>query len=172
MRAHRPVRTGAVLVLAAFLPAATVGCFGSFSLTRKIYRFNRDVSADKWIRWLAFLVMNVVPVYGFGMVLDAIFFNSVEFWTGNNPVAAVPGTRHVATTPEGARAELTVLARDRARLVLTEPTGRTHELTLVRDADTVRALDPSGRELASVAHVTTTPTFSHADAGAPRTAAH
>jgi flagellar hook assembly protein FlgD len=32
------------------------------------------------------LVVALIPVYGFAMLVDAIVFNSIEFWTGKNPV--------------------------------------------------------------------------------------
>jgi hypothetical protein len=72
------------------LTAATVftsGCFGSFNLTRKLYGFNKDVSKDKFVRELVFLGLNIVPVYGVAGFIDAVVANTVEFWTGENPIS-------------------------------------------------------------------------------------
>ena len=79
-RAHRGVV--ALVAVALF----TSGCYGPFYLTRKVYAFNGQVSQNKWIVEAAFLVMWWIPVYGVASALDGIIFNSIEFWTGNNPV--------------------------------------------------------------------------------------
>ena len=76
------------ITLAAFV---FTGCTGSFNLTRKVYNWHRSQS-DKWVDEIGFLVVALLPVYGLSMLADAIVFNSIEFWTGNNPVkmALVP----------------------------------------------------------------------------------
>jgi len=63
----------------------TTGCTGSFELTHKVYNFHHS-QADKWSNELCFLVVALIPIYSFAMLGDAIIFNSVEFWTGKNPV--------------------------------------------------------------------------------------
>jgi hypothetical protein len=63
------------------------GCTGSFNLTRKVYNFHREKQPDKWADELCFLVVWIVPVYGIATFADAVVFNSIEFWTGENPVA-------------------------------------------------------------------------------------
>ena len=85
MRFARFRRT-AVLALSAAAVLGTSACFGSFNLTRKLYGFNKDVSKDKFVRELVFLGLNIVPVYGIAGFIDAVVANTVEFWTGENPV--------------------------------------------------------------------------------------
>ena len=63
----------------------TTGCTGSFNLTRKVYNFHRSQS-DKWSDELCFLLVVLIPVYSIATFADAIVFNSIEFWTGKNPV--------------------------------------------------------------------------------------
>ena len=72
----------AVILIVAFF---TTGCTGPFNLTRKVYNFHHS-QADKWSNELCFLVVALTPVYGLAMFADAIIFNSIEFWTGKNPV--------------------------------------------------------------------------------------
>lgn len=94
---NRMVRTlGVSLTLTAFL-FTTSGCFGGFNLTRNVYNFNKRVSPEKWVQELVFLGLVIVPVYGIAMLVDAIIINSIEFWTGNNPVTVQgkPETRVV-----------------------------------------------------------------------------
>jgi hypothetical protein len=71
--------TGACTIFAA-------GCFGSFGLTNALYDWNTRVSDNKWIRWVVFLALVVLPVYWIFIVADALVLNTIEFWTGNNPV--------------------------------------------------------------------------------------
>lgn len=61
-------------------------CMGSFNLTKKIYNWNQSVG-DKWINEVVFFVFSV-PVYGISVFADAVLFNSIEFWTGSNPIAS------------------------------------------------------------------------------------
>lgn len=75
-------RSIALLVLLCFV---TTGCTGSFNLTKKVYNMHRS-QGDKWQDELIFLVCVLVPVYGISTFADAIVFNSIEFWTGENPV--------------------------------------------------------------------------------------
>jgi hypothetical protein len=135
----------AVTVVTGFLPLATAGCFGNFALTRKVYDYNKEVSPDKWVRWLVFLVLNVVPVYGFATMFDALFANSIEFWTGDNPVTADAGAERVVHGPNGEIGRATFRAPGLVQLELTDGKGVTHDLWLVREADAVAAYDREGR---------------------------
>lgn len=78
-------------VLGALLGVSA--CFGSFNLTRKVYGFNASVSNEKFVRELVFLGMNIVPVYGAAGFIDAVVANTVEFWTGKNPIQMASRTR-------------------------------------------------------------------------------
>ena len=64
------------------------GCYGPFLLTKKVHAWNGQVSDNKWIVEVVFLVCAWLPVYGIATLADAVIFNSVEFWTGNNPMAS------------------------------------------------------------------------------------
>ena len=70
------------------------GCFGEFGLTRKVYDFNQGVGG-KFVNQLVFWAMCVIPVYEVAGMLDVIIFNTIEFWTGSNPVAMAPGETEV-----------------------------------------------------------------------------
>jgi hypothetical protein len=75
------------------------GCYGSFNLVRKVWKFNGTLG-DKWINEVGFLVMSIVPVYGIAGFVDALVLNSVEFWTGENPVSASNDQRVVPVDGE------------------------------------------------------------------------
>jgi hypothetical protein len=151
--ASRTLRVGLVAaVIAGYLPLATAGCFGNFALTRKVYDYNEDASRDKWMRWLVFLALNVIPVYAFATVFDSLFANSVEFWTGENPVTsdAAPGTERVVHGPNGEVGRTVVVAPGVVDLDVTDGEGVRHELRLVREDDAVAAYDREGRFLMRV----------------------
>ena len=83
---RRSARAGILMVAATLMVS---GCFGPFNLTRRLYRWNSEVS-DKWGREFLFILLAWAPVYGLTLVGDAVVFNSMEFWTGKNPVDAPP----------------------------------------------------------------------------------
>jgi hypothetical protein len=102
-------RRRAVFAVAAMGLVASTGCIGSFQLTRKVYSWNKSVSSDKFVQEVVFLALNIVPVYSVATLADAVFANTVEFWTGENPVASARTLRpdgtaliqHAETTAEG-----------------------------------------------------------------------
>ena len=140
----------AALLLAIGLPAFGLGCFGRFELTRKVYGFNREISGNKWVRWIAFLVMWCVPVYEIGIMIDIFLINSLEFWTGDNPLAAAPGATRTALGPRGEVVTATRLADGSVRLEVREASGALHVLRIAVEPDGVAAYAPSGELLARV----------------------
>lgn len=75
-----------ILASAVLVVFVTTGCTGSFNLTKKVYNFHRSQS-DKWSDELCFLLVALTPIYGLATLGDALIFNSIEFWTGSNPIA-------------------------------------------------------------------------------------
>ena len=73
--------------LLALSAAGTTGCFGKFSLTRKLYTWNAGVGGNKFVSNLVFWGLCIIPVYQLASLGDVVVLNAVEFWTGSNPVA-------------------------------------------------------------------------------------
>ena len=145
-RANRAIAT---VALCTFLPVALSGCFGRFELTRKVYKFNKEVSPDKWIQWLAFLLISVI--YGFSALFDMVVANSLEFWTGENPVTAdVQRTFH---GENGEVAVVTYRADGVMDMDLTAANGEKHFVRLMRERQSIVAVDAEGRFLARVGDV-------------------
>ncbi|MBC2717933.1 MAG: DUF3332 family protein [Desulfobacteraceae bacterium] len=61
------------------------GCTGSFNVTKNIYQIHRS-QENQWVDEVVFLAFVIVPVYGIGMLADGVIFNTVEFWSGENPI--------------------------------------------------------------------------------------
>lgn len=75
----------ACALLASFIVVNT-GCYGSFSLTKKIYSWNGTVG-DKYINTFVFWAFCILPVYEACGFIDVFVLNLIEFWTGSNPLA-------------------------------------------------------------------------------------
>jgi Domain of unknown function (DUF3332) len=91
----------AIAVIASFM-SVTTACFGPFNLTRNVYRFNSGIKGsgevnEKWMKEIVFFGMIIIPVYMFSALLDAFIFNSIQFWTGDNPVKATDAGSDGAT---------------------------------------------------------------------------
>ena len=62
-------------------------CIGSFALFNKVKDWNESLTDNKFVNELIYLAMWVVPVYEISFFVDNVLLNTIEFWTGNNPVA-------------------------------------------------------------------------------------
>jgi len=90
------LRRRAVLAVVAVGLVGSTGCLGSFQLTRKLYEFNKGISSQRFIPELIFIPL--IPVYGLALNGDGWIFNTLEFWTGTNPVASARTVRPDGTT--------------------------------------------------------------------------
>lgn len=81
-------------LLGAAMVMQLSGCYGNFALTRKLYTWNGTVG-DKWINSVVMWAMMIVPVYGAAGFVDLVVLNTVQFWTGNNPVAMKDGEKDI-----------------------------------------------------------------------------
>ncbi len=61
-------------------------CIGSFSLTNKLLSWNHQVS-NKFVNELVFFAFWIIPVYEVTALADVLVLNSIEFWSGSNPIA-------------------------------------------------------------------------------------
>lgn len=76
------------VILSAVIGAMMLtGCTGPFELTKAVHKWQTGFE-DKWMDEVAFLGCIILPVYGLASLGDAIILNSVEFWTGENPMMA------------------------------------------------------------------------------------
>ncbi len=84
------------LSLAVMFSATTIsGCYGKFILTKKIHTWNGTVTSNKFINNLVFWGLCIIPVYSIGTLVDAVILNTIEFWTGSNPMAMKEGEKEV-----------------------------------------------------------------------------
>ena len=91
------------LLMAVLISATLVtqtGCFGSFSLTHKVYDFNADVG-DKFVNTVVFWAFCIIPVYEVSGILDVFLLNLIEFWSGSNPVSMNEGETEIQIVRSG-----------------------------------------------------------------------
>ena len=150
-RHHSPL---GVSLLAAVLCLS--GCYGPFNLTRRLYRWNAQVGT-KWEREFMFVILAWAPVYGLAVLGDALVFNAMEFWTGNNPVdppgktrSDLPRTKRIARGDAEAFLEYRTTS-DGPHLIIRQfqrgkPAGTLH---IERRHDTTVGLDAEGNLLLS-----------------------
>lgn len=74
------VKTAGIILLASTL----TGCIGSNAVTGKVMKFNVEVVDNRYAR--AGVNLLLAPVYGITSAVDYTLFNSLEFWTGTNPL--------------------------------------------------------------------------------------
>lgn len=108
------------LVAALGTSVLMTSCIGNFALTNKLLAWNKTIS-NKFVNELVFFAFWIIPVYEVSAFADAVVFNSIEFWSGNNPIAC--GTRVID-------------GKDGRYLVKTDKTGYT--ITSENDGSVVR----------------------------------
>lgn len=71
-------------------------CIGSFKLTNKLLTWNQSIDS-KFVNELVFIAFWIVPVYEISALADVLVINSIEFWSGDNPVADAGTVKKVET---------------------------------------------------------------------------
>ena len=71
--------------LALALLTATSGCYGSFAVTREIWKRNRKIEGSA-AREAVFAGLVIFPVYEVAFLSDLFIFNAIELFTGDNPL--------------------------------------------------------------------------------------
>jgi len=136
------------LLAACIFAGTTTGCWGSFKLTKKAYDFNNGLG-NKWISWLVFFIIGG-PVTGITLFCDALIFNTLEFWTGSNPLAL--GDTYHETDANGNTVTAVKMEDGSLYMRLDASTGESQELVLQKDEDVVRILDTKGNVLKEAAY--------------------
>ncbi len=81
-----------VMICGSFLFSSCVGSFGLFN--RFLSSWNQGIGS-KFVNELVYLAFNIIPVYGVCYLADALVINSIEFWSGSNPMANVGDVKKV-----------------------------------------------------------------------------
>ena len=82
----KTLTVAAILMCASML---TSSCVGSFSLFNKLASWNKNATNSKFLNEIIFIVIS--PAYAVCSVADVLVLNSIEFWSGSNPLASNVG---------------------------------------------------------------------------------
>lgn len=75
------------IICALVIAVSMSSCIGSFNLTNKVLGWNKSIG-NKFVNELVFIAFWIVPVYEVTALADVLVVNSIEFWSGTNPVVA------------------------------------------------------------------------------------
>lgn len=75
------------------LSLVSTSCIGSFALSNKLLSWNKQVGS-KFINEVVFFAFWILPVYEVAGLADVVVINSIEFWSGTNPLAST-GTKTI-----------------------------------------------------------------------------
>ena len=136
-------------------------CIGSFGLWNNLKGWNEGVG-NKFVNEVVFLAFHIVPVYEVAYLADILVLNSIEFWSGSNPIAEVGTIRHI----DGENGEYTVRTNEDGYTIIkkgeenkpldlvynkekhtwyAEAEGQSFELVTMNDNGTVSFKDENGK---------------------------
>jgi hypothetical protein len=82
-------------VLVAFSSMSVSGCMGQMGLSKQVTGLNLKAVDNRWGREGLYILMS--PLYGIAGSIDLLIINSIEFWSGTNPITGK--TPAVVDTP-------------------------------------------------------------------------
>ena len=139
------------LAVAATLAASMTfsSCIGSFGLTNKLLSWNQSINS-KFVNELVFIAFHIIPVYEITILSDILVLNSIEFWSGNSPVADAVETKadgyHIEKAGEEDKAiDLVYNSQEESWSV--KSNGEMHKLLKFDGANDVVMYLPNGQEM-------------------------
>jgi hypothetical protein len=137
------------------LLSMSTGCIGNMGLSGKVREFNLETTQDRWGREILFVLLQFFPVYSFAGMLDLIAFNSIEFWTGTNPINGSASVSPIAmqewTTEDGTKITMQGLPDNSIDVNVVGPDGETRLFNLAQTDEGVTARDEAGNAIVSTA---------------------
>lgn len=150
----------AALVLSGSLLFSS--CIGSFGLFNRLNSWNQSVGT-KFVNELVFLAFNIIPVYGVAYLADVLVINSIEFWSGSNPMANVGDVKKVkgengnylvktlengySITKEGETASMDLIYNKEANTWNVVADGESAELIKMNNDGTADLFLPNGEKM-------------------------
>lgn len=114
---------------AALLCSSMTSCMGQFSLWKSVYAWNDQIS-NKFVNELVFIAFWVLPVYEVCGLADILVLNSIEFWSGDNPMTS--STKAIDTD----HGRYLVKCDRKGYDVILESTGESYRLDFAQDSQT------------------------------------
>ncbi|MFN3712413.1 MAG: DUF3332 family protein [Alcanivoracaceae bacterium] len=135
------------LMLATMISGSVLlsGCLGQNALFNTVQDWNATATEEKFVNQGISFAFWFVPVYGLTLFADIVILNSIEFWTGTNPIsnkrAKVAGSTDRVSDGLGTVADMTYQA-DGSVLVEIQGANGVERFSLVREgSEVVRVQD-------------------------------
>ncbi len=77
-----------IVFMGAFVLSMATGCIGRQGLSQKLKTWNLEKAESKWGR--QGIAIPLFPVTYVSGILDIVIFNTIEFWSGTNPINNEP----------------------------------------------------------------------------------
>ena len=149
-----------VLVLSGSLLLSS--CVGSFGLFNRLSSWNQSLG-NKFVNELVFLALNIVPAYSISYLADVLVINSIEFWSGSNPMANIGDVQKVkgengnylvetlengySITKEGETDSMQLIYDQEANTWNVVAHGETTPLVKMNDGETASLFLPNGETM-------------------------
>lgn len=74
--------------VAAVLALSLTGssCLGPDHTYGQVKQWNATLAQQDWVNEVIFLALHVIPVYPIALAADVIVFNTIQYWSGDNPI--------------------------------------------------------------------------------------
>jgi hypothetical protein len=106
-------------------------CIGSFALFNKVKTWNQGIG-NKFVNELVFIALNIIPVYEIAYTVDVLVINSIEFWSGENPVASAGEVKKI----KGENGDYLVETLENGYSITNADNNETMELLYNKEANT------------------------------------
>ena len=154
------VKVAAFLLLGCMMSSS---CIGSYSLFNKYAKWQCHMTSSKFLNAIVgFILMPIVGTVC--LFVDSLVLNTIEFWSGSNPVAANVGKTQQVLGSDGVLYAVKTLKNgyevkspngevsyfiydEKANTWSFQQNGITRELFRYNDDGTITTLTPDGREL-------------------------
>lgn len=113
-------------------------CLGSFSMTNRVTAWNKQVG-NKFVNELVFVALCVMQVYSVTLLTDMLVINSIEFWSGTNPMDAA--SVKVVDTEHGS---YLIACDEKGYTVTNQSTGEKTRFEFIEETDTWAVLGDNG----------------------------
>ena len=152
------------LLVAATLASSVLfsSCIGSFGLSNKLLDWNRNIDS-KFVNELVFVAFWIVPVYEISALADILVLNSIEFWSGSNPMASIGEVKKVkgengnylvetlengySITKEGEKTAMELIYNKEANTWNVVANGESTELLKMNNDGTAQMYLPNGESM-------------------------
>ena len=99
------IKFAAVLMAASLIFSS---CIGSFSLFNSYAKWQRTMTNNKFVNAIVGFVL--MPICGsISILVDSLVLNTIEFWSGENPMSANVGKTRQVTGSDGSLYAITTL---------------------------------------------------------------